>query len=60
VEPVVFILTGIVLYVASDRLLDWLERRRGRRYEQRNLIFFAIMLGGALLAFEIIGHMHAN
>jgi len=59
VDLVIFTLVGIALYVGADRLLDWLERRRGRRFEQRSLIFFGIMLTGALIAFEIIGRLHA-
>lgn len=53
-DLVIFTLVGIALYVGADRLLDWLERRRGRRFEQRSVIFFAIILTGALLTFEII------
>ena len=48
-EIVYFTITAVVLYVAADRLLDAMERRAGRRFAQRSLIFFALLrrvLGG--------------
>lgn len=56
-EMIYFTLAGIVLYLVSDRLLDWVEQRRGARFEQRSLIFFAILLVLALIAFQLIGRM---
>jgi predicted PurR-regulated permease PerM len=54
-EIVYFTLVAIVLYFGSDRLLDWIERARGARFENRSLIFFAIFLVLALIAFGLIG-----
>jgi hypothetical protein len=51
---VYFTLVAIVLYLGSDRVLDLLERRAGRRFENRSLIFFALLLGSALVAFAVI------
>lgn len=49
-----FIATGIVLYLIADQLLDLIERYRGARFEQRTLVFFAILLVLALVTFPII------
>ncbi|HLS55646.1 MAG TPA: hypothetical protein VK052_06195 [Zeimonas sp.] len=56
-EVVWLTLTGIVLYVVSDRILDAMERRAGRRFEQRSLIFFGLILGLALITFAIIRNL---
>ena len=53
-DLVYFIITAAVLYLAADRLLDALERRAGRRFEQRSLVFFALLLAMALVAFALI------
>jgi predicted PurR-regulated permease PerM len=57
VEILYFTIAGIALYFAADFLLDWVERRRGTRFENRSLIFFAILLALALIAFQVIGRM---
>jgi hypothetical protein len=49
-----FTLVAVVLYVGCDRLLDLLERRAGRRLENRSLIFFGLLLGSSLAAFAVI------
>lgn len=53
-EIVWLALTAIVLYVAADRILDYLERRAGHRFEQRSIIFFGLILGLALITFALI------
>ncbi|MDP6707635.1 MAG: hypothetical protein QF893_14925 [Alphaproteobacteria bacterium] len=53
-EFLYLVVVGIVLYVVSDRILDYIERRRGARLEQRSLLFFAILLGLAVITFAII------
>lgn len=47
-------LVAIILYVLADRILDAFERRAGRRFEQRSIIFFGLILGLALIAFALI------
>ena len=47
-------LTGIVLYLASDWLLDRIEIRRGERLEHRTLVFFGILLTLALVTFPVL------
>jgi hypothetical protein len=46
-----FTLVAIGLYFGADWLLDWIERRRGARFENRQVVFFAIILPLALVAF---------
>lgn len=53
-EIVYFTLVAIALYLISDRLLDWLERRRGARFTNRSLVFFGIILTLALITFWVI------
>lgn len=45
---------GIVLYLAADWILRWLEARAGRIFEYRTLIFFALLLTMALVSFAAI------
>jgi len=51
---VYFTLAAIVLYIVSDRVLDLLERRAGRRFENRSLIFFGLLLGLSLVTFAVV------
>lgn len=53
-QAVYFTLAAIVLYVAADRLLDGFERRAGRRFEHRSLLFFGILLLLSLVSFAVI------
>lgn len=54
-EIVWFTLVAMALYLFSDRLLDFIERKRGRRFEEnRPLVFFAIILPLALATFAFI------
>ena len=49
-----FIITGIVLYLVADWLLDRIELHRGERLEHRTLVFFGILLGLALATFPLL------
>lgn len=53
-DIVYFTLVAIGLYVVSDRLLDRIERLRGRRFEQRQVAFFLIILPLALATFWLV------
>lgn len=55
-EIVYFTLVGIGLYFASDWILDRIEAARGTRFENRSVIFFAIILVLALVSFQLISH----
>lgn len=49
-----FTLVAIALYFGADWLLDWIERKRGARFENRQIAFFAIILPLALVAFWLM------
>ncbi len=53
-QIVLFTVLAAVLYLVSDRLLNVLELRAGRRFEYRSVIFFAILLALAMVAFSIV------
>ena len=53
-DLVYFTVIAIGVYFAADWLLDWLERRRGERFENRQVVFFAIILPLALAAFWLM------
>ena len=54
-----FTVVAIGLYFAADALLDWIERKRGARFANRQIVFFAIMLALALPTFWIIRTLSA-
>ncbi len=56
-EIVYYTLTGIALYFVSDWLLERIEQARGTRFENRTVIFFAIILVLALVSFQIISRL---
>jgi len=53
-ELLYFTVAGIVLYFVSDRILDFVEVRLGRRLEHRTLVFFAIISVLAVVTFQVI------
>ncbi len=53
-DIIYFTVVAIGVYFAADRLLDWLERRRGERFENRQVVFFAIILPLALVSFWLV------
>ena len=53
-ELVWFTLVAMALYVFADRLLDFMEKKRGKRFENRQLAFFGIIAPLALATFWFI------
>ncbi len=53
-EFVYYTVIGIVLYLLSDWILVQIEKWRGEVFEQRTLIFFAIITVLALSSFKAI------
>jgi DNA-binding transcriptional LysR family regulator len=51
---------GIALYWISDRLLDRIERARGRRFEERTVVFFLILASLALTSFWLLRRLLAG
>ncbi|NCF27305.1 MAG: hypothetical protein GWP69_07975 [Gammaproteobacteria bacterium] len=56
-EIVYFTLTAIACYVVSDLVLKRMELIAGRRFENRTVIFFAIMLALALVSFALVRNL---
>lgn len=59
-EFVYYTLAGIILYLLSDWILKQIEKWRGQVFEQRTLIFFAIILVLALTSFKAIELLTAS
>lgn len=55
-----FTAVAIALYLVSDWLLQKLEVSLGKRLEHRSLVFFAILLSLALVAFSLIQRYTGN
>lgn len=53
-QYVVFALVSVGLYLLSDYLLRRIEQAAGRRLPERSLIFMAILMLGAVIAFWLI------
>ena len=49
-----FTAIAIGIYFSADWLLDWIERKRGARFENRQVAFFAIILPLALATFWLV------
>ncbi len=58
-EMVYYTLAAIVLYVVSDWVLNQVEIRRGERFDNRSLIFFAIILVLSVALFKLIQYLQA-
>lgn len=50
-DIVYFTLLAVGLYFGADWLLEWIERRRGARFANRQVAYFAIILPLALVVF---------
>jgi hypothetical protein len=53
-DLVYFTLVAIGLYFGADWLLERIERARGRRFENRQVVFFLIILPLALASFWLM------
>ena len=54
VEIAAYTLMGIILYFGSDWILVQIEKAAGRQFENRNMVFFVIILILALSSFAVI------
>ena len=59
-DLVYFTVVAVGLYVGTDWLLDALERRRGSRFENRQVMFFILILPLALAAFWLVRMLSAT
>jgi len=55
-EIVYFTAVAIILYFLADSILLQMERKRGKPFEQRSLIFFVIITVLAVTSFSLIQH----
>lgn len=53
-DIVYFTVIAIGLYFGADWLLDRFERARGKRFENRQVVFFLIILPLALATFWLV------
>ena len=53
-EFLYYTIAGIVLYFVSDTILERIEIKRGKRFENRSVIFFVIILVLAVGLFKLI------
>ncbi|HZN85334.1 MAG TPA: hypothetical protein VFB53_00985 [Burkholderiales bacterium] len=53
-DLVYFTVIAIGLYFGADWLLERMERARGKRFENRQVVFFAIILPLALATFWLV------
>lgn len=56
-EFLYLILVAVVLYFLADWILRRAESMAGRRFENRTIIFFALLLGLALVSFAILRNL---
>jgi len=49
-----FMLAGIVLYFVADEILNRIEIYRGKRLNNRSIIFFIIILSLSMIAFTLL------
>lgn len=54
IEMAAYTVMGIILYFGSDWILVQIENAAGRKFENRNMVFFAIILILALSSFAMI------
>ncbi len=53
-DIILFTLNAVVVYLVADRLVSWIEKRRGGVLKQRQAVFFVIFLVLALVSFEVL------
>ena len=53
-EMLYYTVAAIFLYVVSDWILNQVEIRRGKRFDNRSLVFFAIILVMSVALFNLI------
>jgi hypothetical protein len=53
-ELLLFSLNAIVIYLLSDALVRFIEKRRGGVLKQRQVVFFVIFLVLALVSFRLL------
>lgn len=55
-EIIYFTAAAIVLYLASDWIVNLIEKKRGERLANRSILFFVIIFTLAVITFNVIQH----
>jgi hypothetical protein len=58
-EMLYYTVAAIFLYAVSDWILNRIEISRGKRFENRTLVFFAIILVLSVILFNLIQQLRA-
>lgn len=53
-EIIWFTLMAVILYLVSDGILEFIEKKKGERLPNRSVIFFIIISILAFISFQII------
>lgn len=56
-EIVYYTLVAVGLYFISDWILDRIEISRGKRFKNRSVAFFLIILALAIISFNLITYL---
>ncbi|MEJ2177977.1 MAG: hypothetical protein P8Y12_08520 [Gammaproteobacteria bacterium] len=59
-EFLYYTIAGIALYLLSDFILDQIEVKLGKRFNNRSAVFFVIILVLAVSTFKLIEHLTAG
>ena len=57
-EMIYFTVVAVILYLASDWILNQIEIKRGERLQNRSLIFFIIIATLAFVSFSFIQSLY--
>ncbi len=53
-EIILFTLNAIVIYLVADRVIRFMEAKRGETLKYRQIVFFVIFLSLALITFQLL------
>lgn len=56
-EILYFFIVSIALYLASNKIINLAEQKRGERFEHRTIYFFFVLLVLSLATFSVIRHL---
>jgi hypothetical protein len=56
-ELILFTLNAVVIYLVSDWIVKYIEKRRGKVLKQRQAVFFGIFLIFELISFQVLQTM---
>jgi hypothetical protein len=60
IEMLSYTVAAVLLYAVSDWILNRIEIWRGRRFENRTVVFFLIILTLAVISFQVVQKFFAG